>query len=837
MTQHMKFKALIILALLVCALMTYLLLNPSQNIINLTYTIDAFDVEKNEMIVTLNIDNQTDIDFASNQWELHWNQIIGEIIPESLPTGVKFRRVNGNSYFVLSFGDKWTLKAGTQQKLQLKKRGIMSRLSLGPFGAFLVQNGETYPVHINVKWLKAEGLTDLNLPTSKTRYDQLKEISLIPKEKLSILLPTPKYVSKPLSYRKANTSWRVYAAKSFYYFRANIETLLMQTKKDIEWVSDIKHANLIIQSNSEIKDESYKLLIEEQHIQINASSYAGILYAIQSLVQLDAVSQIQTKRWPIVEINDAPRFAYRGFLLDISRNFYGLNKIKEIIDLMSLFKLNHLDLKLTDDEGWRLEIPGLPELTEVGAKRGYTLDERDKLIPMYGSGANGGKTGNGFLTQQDFVELIRYASVRNVTIIPQISFPSHARAAIVSMESRRKKLIEKGEYEAAEEYVLTDLNDKSIYKSPQLYNDNTINICRESSYAFFKKLIDEIVKMYAKAEVPLKQLSIGADELPFGVWKASPLCMDVISDQQSLNDLYDANVSRLKHILNNHGIVLSGWEDFLLEHSDQSQSETLIKDKRFNYEVIPYVWNNIWGGGREDMNYKFANLGFKTVMSNSSAFYFDMADDRDMESHGLNWSGYVDYFDTWAIDPENIFSNGILNKKHKLSDEYIAKKVMLDPNKRSNLIGIQSQLFGETVRNEKILNEMILPNLIVFAERAWISRPDWIKLPASQQKAPMLEQWNVFVNTLGQNTIPFLNNQLKDLNIHLPKPGGIIRNDTLFVRTHFPGIKLRYSTDGALPTKNNKSYDGPIYVAAKAKVMLRAFDNNNKGGKAIEIIR
>ena len=837
MTQHMKFKAFVILALLACGLMTYLLLNPSQNTINLTYTIDAFHVEKNEMIVTLNIDNQTNIDFTSNQWELHWNQIIGEVMPESLPTGVKFKRVNGNSYFVLSFGDKWTLKAGTQQKLQLKKRGIMSRLSLGPFGAFLVQNGETYPVHINVNWQKAEGLADLNLPTSTTRYDQLNEISLIPKENLSILLPTPKYVSKPLAYRKADASWRVYAADPFHDFRPNIETLLMQTKKDIEWVSDIKDANLIIQSNSEIKDEAYKLLIEEQHIQINASAYAGILYAIQSLVQLDVVSQIQTKRWPIVEINDAPRFGYRGFLLDISRNFYGLNKIKEIIDLMSLFKLNHLDLKLTDDEGWRLEIPGLPELTEVGAKRGYTLDERDKLIPMYGSGANGGKTGNGFLTQHDFVELIRYASVRNVTIIPQISFPSHARAAIISMESRRKKLIEKGAFKAAEEYALTDPNDKSIYQSPQLYNDNTINICRESSYAFFKKLIDEIVKMYAKAEVPLKQFSIGADELPFGVWKASPLCMDKISDQQSLNDLYDVNVSRLKRILNNHGIVLSGWEDFLLEHSEQSQSETLIKDQRYNYEVIPYVWNNIWGGGREDMNYKFANLGFKTVMSNSSAFYFDMADDRDMESHGLNWSGYVDYFDAWAIDPENIFANGILNEKHKLSEEYIAKKITLDPNKRSNLIGIQSQLFGETVRNEAILNEMILPNLMVFAERAWVSRPDWIDLPASQQKAPMLEQWNVFVNTLGQNTIPFLNKQFKDLNIHLPKPGGIIRNDTLFVRTHFPGIKLRYSIDGALPTTNDKVYDGPISVAADAKVMLRAFDNNDKGGKAIEVIR
>ena len=94
MTQHMKFKAFVILALLACGLMTYLLLNPSQNTINLTYTIDAFDVEKNEMIVTLNIYNQTNIDFTSNQWELHWNQIIGEVMPESLPTGVKFRRVN-----------------------------------------------------------------------------------------------------------------------------------------------------------------------------------------------------------------------------------------------------------------------------------------------------------------------------------------------------------------------------------------------------------------------------------------------------------------------------------------------------------------------------------------------------------------------------------------------------------------------------------------------------------------------------------------------------------------------------------------------------------------------
>ena len=101
----------------------------------------------------------------------------------------------------------------------------------------------------------------------------------------------------------------------------------------------------------------------------------------------------------------------------------------------------------------------------------------------------------------------------------------------------------------------------------------------------------------------------------------------------------------------------------------------------------------------------------------------------------------------------------------------------------------------------------------------------------------MFEEWNLFVNNLGQQAIPFLNHQHKDLNIHLPKPGGVIANDTLFVRTQFPGIKVRYSTDGSLPTANDKVYDNPVAVAADAKVMLSAFDNNNKSEKAIEVVR
>ena len=141
-------------------------------------------------------------------------------------------------------------------------------------------------------------------------------------------------------------------------------------------------------------------------------------------------------------------------------------------------------MRLTDDEGWRIEIPDLPELTEIGAKRGYTENERDKLIPAYGSGANGSKNGNGFLSKNDFKDILVYANKLGIKVIPQISFPSHARSAIKAMETRYFNYMETGDIEKANEYLLTDFNDESQYRSAQGYNDNIICICFESSYKF-----------------------------------------------------------------------------------------------------------------------------------------------------------------------------------------------------------------------------------------------------------------------------------------------------------------------------------------------------------------
>ena len=429
------------LALLSVGFAAYFIANNKEDVIHLTYTINAFDVEKGQMDVRITIDNQTTTAFEPSQWSLHWNQIIGKVMPESLPPGVDFTWINGNSYFKLNFGEGWALKAGEQLHFDVVKDGIMSRLALGPFGAFLVQNENLYNVKTTVEWQYAKGLEDLNLPTSKTRYDKLAAVSLISKEKLPLIIPTPKQITVSTNDRPADPHWQIYLSPFFSAHQQDLEQLLAQTAKDIQWVDTIADANLIIDQASSLGDEAYQLRIDKQKIRIGANTYGGMVYAIQSLVQIDVAAQIGSNRLPLVDIEDAPRFAYRGFLLDISRNFYGLDKIKQLVDLMSIYKLNYLDLKLTDDEGWRLEIPGLPELTEVGAKRGYTKDEQDRLIPMYGSGADGGETGNGFLSQQDFIDLLQYARVRNVTVIPQISFPSHARAAVVSMEARRQRFL------------------------------------------------------------------------------------------------------------------------------------------------------------------------------------------------------------------------------------------------------------------------------------------------------------------------------------------------------------------------------------------------------------
>ena len=789
--------------------------------------------------VSLSILNSTNIDLNS-VWSFHWNQQSSIVDSESIPDNIKYEYVAGQSYNILSFGKDYDLKSNESVNIDFNQFGGVKRISDLPVGGFIVSNNEIIDVKFTYDWKDADGIEKLDAPSSKDRYDLYSPSSILNQSKLEIITPTP----SEITILDGESSLKsVYEISVDEYLDLDINTVesLFDEHFDTEFnnYSNSTDSDILVQYSDNFLEESYELSINENKILIKASDRAGALYGLQSLKQIMLVSKFEKTLLKHILINDSPRFSYRGMLLDISRNFYGPDKIKQILDYLSFFKINHLDFRLTDDEGWRLEIPGLEELTEVGSKRAYTKDEFESLIPMYGSGPDTNSTGSGYLSKPDFIEILKYADNRNIKIIPQISYPTHLRSAIISMDVRYQKYMELGNRQEAEKYLLSDPNDKSEYYSAQGFNDNIACICRESAFTFYEKVIDEIYLMYQEAGVKLDKFGIAADELPYGAWQKSPICDKFMEDNSIVGDynaLYEMMQSRVYNKLSSYGATMTGWDDILLKLTDKNQSETQIKDFFKGDDILLFVWNSDWGQGRQDMIYKYANLGYKTVMSNSSAFYFDMVDDKDLDNVGLSWSGYADYKDMWTVDVFDIFNDSYGVKKNNISKDYIESSEKIKYSNRDNIIGIQSQIWSETIRNEDILDYMFMPNIIVFSQKAWSKDPKWMSIQdQSEREITLDDEWNKFTNTIGQRVLPMVDNIYGGLSYDLPKPGGIIKNDSLYANSAFPGLNIKYTLDGSLPNFESMSYTNPVKINKDDIVNLRLFDNMGRGGYSIQV--
>ena len=821
----------------------YILLSLSFFILSCDSKPEVIEVvyEVNEMKdsgldVTFTIKNLTKINFNSI-WSLHWNQQSSKVNNESIPENIKYEYVAGQSYNILSFGKNYDLKSNDSISIDFNQSGIVSRISDLPVGGFIVSNNEIIDVKFTYNWKNADGIDKLDAPTSKDRYDLYAPGNVIDKSELEIIIPTPSEITILDGESSLKSEYKVFVDESLNLDINTVKSLFAENF-NID-IKNSKDFDISVQYIDNLLEESYKLSIDENKISIEASGRAGALYGLQSLKQLFLASSLENNMLKHMNINDSPRFSYRGMLLDISRNFYGPDKIKQILDYLSFFKINHLDFRLTDDEGWRLEIPGLEELTEVGSKRAYTKDEFESLIPMYGSGPDINSTGSGYLSRVDFIEILQYADHRNIKIIPQISYPSHMRSAIISMDVRYQKYMELGNQEEAEKYLLSDPDDESEYYSAQGFDDNIACICRESAFTFYEKVIDEIYLMYQEAGVELNKFGIAADELPYGAWQKSPIC-DQYMEENSIagdyNALYEKMQRRVYDKLSSYNATMTGWDDILLKLTEKNQSETQIKDFFQGDDILLFVWKNDWGQGRQDMIYKYANLGYKTVMSNSSAFYFDMVDDKDLDNVGLSWSGYADYKDMWTVDVFDIFNDSYGVEKNNISKEYIESSEKLNPNNIDNIIGIQSQIWSETIRNEDILDYMFMPNIIVFSQKAWSQDPEWMKISDKTKREYTLDyEWNKFTNTIGQRVLPIIDNIYGGLSYDLPKPGGIIKNDSLYANSVFPGLNIKYTLDGSLPGIESMNYNNPVKLNQADIVNLRLFDNMGRGGYPIQV--
>ena len=816
----------------------FLFISCSQNksVIEVIYTINEFSSEDNRLNVTLDITNKTNNDISS-LWSLHWNQISALVDSESIPKNTKYEYVAGQSYNILSFGNDYTIKKGETISIDLKQRGGVKRKSDFPMGGFVVTDDDILNVKFINLWQNAKDIQELDIPTANDRFNYNVSNKLLDKSQLDLIIPTPNKIDFFEGQMDLKTKYSINIDESLNLNFDFAKSLMSGVAKI---VSNNEEADIKISFIENLTKESYELNIDNNSISIFASDRAGALYGLQSLKQIFLVSKLEKTSIRNLKITDSPKFSYRGMLIDISRNFYGPKKIKQILDYLSFFKINHLDFRLTDDEGWRLEIPGLEELTEVGSKRGYTKDESDNLIPIYGSGPDSNSSpGSGYLSKSEFMDILKYANERNITIIPQISYPSHIRSAIISMNARYQKYMKLGDKGEAEKYLLIDPNDESEYYSAQGFDDNIVCICRESAFNFYEKVIDEVYLMYKEAGVEMKKFGVGADEIPYGAWRKSPLC-DKFMEEKSITGDYDAlyqyQQRRIYDKLSSYGLTMTGWDDILLRLTEKNQSETQIKDFFKDDDILLFVWNNSWGGGRQDMIYKYANLGYKTIMSNSSAFYFDMVDDKDFDNIGLSWSGYADYKDIWTVDVFDIFNDSYGVKKNNISTDYINKSEKIDPKNRDNIIGIQSQIWGETIVDEDVLDYMFMPNIIVFSQKAWSQDDSWMSISDKEIKDQTLEiEWNKFTNNLGQRVLPIVDEIFGGLSYDLPKPGGIIVNDSLYANTVFPGLDIKYTLDGTVPDSNSENYTTPVKIKTDDVVHLRLFDKKGRGGNDIKV--
>ncbi|UCE93932.1 MAG: family 20 glycosylhydrolase, partial [Flavobacteriaceae bacterium] len=586
-------------------------------------------------------------------------------------------------------------------------------------------------------------------------------------------------------------------------------------------------------------DEGYELSIDGRGITIKAQTKAGAFYGIQSLLALQNPS-LESKSgisFPYVKIKDHPRFGYRGFQLDVGRNFQTKETIKKIIDALAFYKINTFLFYFTEDEGWRLEIEGLPELTEVGGQRQHASMNETALHPSYGSGPfayKEGSHGSGFYTKEDFIEILKYANERHIKVIPEVNLPGHARAAIKSMEKRYEKYMELGDEQEANRYRLLDPDDKSVYSSAQSFKDNVACVCRESVYRFYEKVVDVIVDYYQEAEVPLEYFHVGGDEVPVGPWTASPICDDLLEGTEGLDakNLHSYFFKRVVDILKKRDLIVAGWEETALLHQDGQ----IVVNKDFSGgQVVPYVWNNLWGA--QDLGYKLANAGYPVVLCPVTNFYFDLAYDKHPEEPGLYWAGFVNTRNAYEYAPYNVFHTTTRDDSYYTPiDQEASFKNMerLTKEGAENILGIQAQLWSETLKGPAMLEYYLFPKLLGFAESAWAKERVWESIEDKKSRdIKIQEEWNQMANSIGKTEMKRLNSLFGGFNYRIPPPGAKIQNGFLFANSAYPGLEIRYTIDGSEPGPDSALYSEPIKIN-QTPVKLRAFNTEGRGSRTSE---
>ena len=618
--------------------------------------------------------------------------------------------------------------------------------------------------------------------------------------------------------------------------------------------------NIKLLPNSFDKDNqvsgAYKLNVEGNQVEIIGFDNVGAYYGLQSLLSL---IKIGNDAIPEINVEDAPRFEYRGVMVDVARNFHSKAAIERTMDQMAAYKLNKLHLHLSDDEGWRLEIPGLPELTDIGSKRCHDLSETSCLLPQLGSGPTTDNFGSGHFNRTDYVDILKYAKARGIEVIPELDMPAHSRAAVVAMEARYNKLMAEGKEAEANEYRLMDPNDKSNVTTVQFYDKQSfINPCMDSSLNFVKKVISEVSDMHKEAGMPLSSWHFGGDEaknIKLGAgfqdlndkeaigWKGSidlskqtkpfeksPICQKlidqgVVSDAGHLPSYFAEEVSK---VVAEKGIpTFQAWQDGLKYSKDSKAFAT--QNTKVNFWDVLY-----WGGASSA--YDWAAKGYDVIISNPDYVYMDMPYEIDSKERGYYWATRAtDTRKMFTFAPENLPQNAETSVDRDGNGFSGVSKATY-----TGFHGLSAQLWSETVRTDEQYEFMVFPRVIAAAERAW-HKADWeTDYQANREfnlktnfvnKDELNTDWTRFANMMGQKELAKID--ASGVQYRIPVPGAKMVDGKLEMNISMPGLPLQYSNDSG---KTWVNYDTANQPTVTGDVMVRALSADGKReGRAINL--
>ena len=436
-------------------------------------------------------------------WQFFFNQFSRSVI---LPSGspVNIEEVKNGYYRIQPNANYKPIAAGDSLVVEMLTGGDLLNRNYMPEGGHLVLNGDmAHPIVVNINRAaldKPGQWRDHKIyPDGNYMYGFNEAINGFGDGYTGNdydIFPMPKQVDIEDGFTQVGSIVTIKTGKWFQWggYRRAKGLLVNELQKRGIYATSGQGTVISLLLDKKMSDnlEYYSLRVHNGEITILGVTQAALINGVKTLIA--ALDHSKGHRLQNCFVIDWPDFGYRGIMLDISRNYVAKGQdLYRFIDLMSYYKFNTLQFHFADDEGWRLEIPGFPELTQVASRRGCTLDEKDFMAQSISGNGNPddqSQCANGYLTRAEFIDFLKYAWAHGVRVIPEIETPGHARALIVAMKSRSIN------NPTAEQFRLWDDKNTSVYTSAQGFHDNVLNVASDDVYRLIDRVVGELQLMY-----------------------------------------------------------------------------------------------------------------------------------------------------------------------------------------------------------------------------------------------------------------------------------------------------------------------------------------------------